>query len=89
MIEKLTPIDAGILLAAAIMALGAFCPIVHMPIVGSVTYVMVGRGDGILIVFSSMAIVVLVITGYRRRRVLLAPQLWSSCSALLLDFRAH
>jgi hypothetical protein len=66
MIEKLTPIDAGILLAAAIMALGAFCPIVHMPIVGSITYVMGGRGDGILVVLSAMVIVVLVITGYRR-----------------------
>ncbi len=66
MIEKLTPIDAGILAAAAIMALGAFCPLVHMPIVGSITYVMGGRGDGILVVVSAMVIVVMVITGYRR-----------------------
>ena len=66
MIEKLTPIDSGILLAAAIMALGAFCPIVYMPVVGSITYVMGGRGDGIFVVLSAMAIVVLVITGYRR-----------------------
>jgi len=66
MIDKLTPIDAGMLLAAAVMALGAFCPIVHMPIVGSITYVMGGRGDGILVVLSAMVIVVLVIMGYRR-----------------------
>jgi hypothetical protein len=66
MIEKLTPIDSGILLAAAVMALGAFCPILYMPVVGSITYVMGGRGDGILVVLSAMAIVVLVIAGYRR-----------------------
>jgi len=46
MIEKLTPIDAAILVAAAVMALGAFCPIVHLPIVGTLNYVAGGRGDG-------------------------------------------
>jgi hypothetical protein len=65
MVEKFTPIDIGMLLGATIMALGAFSPIVHMPIVGSITYVMGGRGDGVLVVFASMAIVVLVITDYR------------------------
>jgi hypothetical protein len=72
MIEKLAPIDIGMLAGAAFIALGAFCPIIHLPIVGSVTYVMGGRGDGILIVFASIAIVVLVITGYRRTAGLVA-----------------
>ena len=75
MIEKLTPIDSGILLAAAIMALGAFCPIVYMPVVGSITYVMGGRGDGIFVVLSAMAIVVLVITDIGGQRALLQPSL--------------
>jgi hypothetical protein len=44
MIEKLTPVNAGILLAAAIMALGAFCPILQAPIIGSMSYVAGGRG---------------------------------------------
>ena len=64
------------------MALGAFCPIVHMPIVGSITYVMGGRGDGILVVFPSMAIVVLVITGYRRATGIVA------AAALVVMLRA-
>ena len=46
MIKKLTAFDIGILVAAAVMALGAFSPIVHFPIVGSMNYVMGGRGDG-------------------------------------------
>ena len=66
MIERLTPIDAGILIAAAVMAVGAFCPIVHLPIVGSMNYVVGGRGDGIYIVGCSAAIIGLVVFGYRR-----------------------
>ena len=66
MIEKLTPVDVGILIAAAIMALGAFCPIVHLPLVGSMNYVMGGRGDGVYVVGCTAAIVALVIAGYRR-----------------------
>lgn len=66
MIEKLTPIDIGILVAAATMAVGAFCPIVYIPIIGSITYVMRGNGDGILVVLCAMAIVGLVLVEYRR-----------------------
>jgi hypothetical protein len=39
-IEKLTRFDIAILVAAAVMALGAFCPIVRFPFVGSINYVM-------------------------------------------------
>jgi hypothetical protein len=65
-IERLTPLDAGILVGAAVMAVGAFCPIVHLPIVGSMNYVMGGRGDGTYIVGCSAAIIGLVVFGYRR-----------------------
>lgn len=66
MIEKLTPLDSGVLLAAAAMAIGAFCPIVQLPIIGSINYVMGGRGDGVFIVAGAAAIIGLIIAGYRR-----------------------
>jgi hypothetical protein len=66
MIEKLTPIDAAVLVAAAVMALGAFCPIIHLPIVGTLNYVAGGKGDGVWIVLCAIAIAGLVVTGYRR-----------------------
>jgi hypothetical protein len=65
-IEKLTRVDIGILFAAAVMALGAFCPIVRVPIVGSINYVDGGRGDGVYIIGCSAAIIALIISGYRR-----------------------
>jgi hypothetical protein len=71
-IKKLTPFDIGILVAAAVMALGAFCPIVRLPIVGSLSYVMGGRGDGIFIIACSAAIIALVVSGYRRTTGILA-----------------
>jgi hypothetical protein len=89
MIEKLTPIDAGILVAAAIMAIGAFCPVVHMPIVGSLSYVMGGRGDGILVVVSAMIIVVMVITGYRRATGIVAAGALAIMLRALIGFRAQ
>jgi hypothetical protein len=72
LIEKLTPFDIGILVAAAVMALGAFCPLVSIPIVGSLNYMMGGRGDGIIIVGCSGAIIALVVTGYRRMSAIFA-----------------
>jgi hypothetical protein len=72
MIDKLTRFDVGILIAASVMALGASCPIVRLPIVGSMNYVMGGRGDGIFIVGCSAAIIALVTFGYRRTTGILA-----------------
>jgi hypothetical protein len=66
MIEKLTKTDIGILIAAAVMAFGAFCPLIKLPIVGSLNYFMNGRGDGIFVVGCSAAIVACVTFGYRR-----------------------
>jgi hypothetical protein len=37
--EDLTPYDAGIIFAALVMVLGAFCPIVTFPVVGSLSYI--------------------------------------------------
>jgi len=71
-IEKLTRLDIAILIAAAAMALGAFCPIVRFPVVGPIINKMGGRGDGIYIVGCSAAIVALIVTGYRRTTGLLA-----------------
>ena len=72
MIEKLTRSDIVILVAAAVMALGAFCPIVRLPIVGSMNYMMGGRGDGIVVLACSAAVVGCVAFGYRRTSGLLA-----------------
>jgi hypothetical protein len=72
MIERLTRFDIGILVAAAAMAVGAFCPIVSFPIVGSMNYVMGGRGDGVFVICCSGAIIVLVISGYRRTTSIIA-----------------
>jgi hypothetical protein len=71
-IEQLKPIDLGILIAAAAMGLGAFCPIITLPIIGSLNYVMRGNGDGIIIVGCSAAIIALAICGYRRMTALFA-----------------
>jgi hypothetical protein len=72
MIEKLTKTDIGILIASAAMAFGAFCPLIKLPIVGSLNYFMNGRGDGIFVVGCSAAIVACVTFGYRRTAGLLA-----------------
>jgi hypothetical protein len=65
-IEKLTRIDIGLLVAATVMALGAFCPLLRVPIVGTMNYVNGGQGDGVYIVGCSVAVILLVISGYRR-----------------------
>jgi hypothetical protein len=72
MMEKLTKSDIGSLIAAAVMALGAFCPIIRLPIVGSLNYVMGGRGDGIFVLGCSAAVVLCIACGYRRTTGLLA-----------------
>src|SRR5258707_896900 len=54
------------------MALGAFCPIISLPIVGSLSYVMRGNGDGMIIVGCSAAIIALTIFGYRRTTAIVA-----------------
>ncbi|MBW7970099.1 hypothetical protein [Bradyrhizobium sp. BR 10289] len=93
--EKLTPLDSAVILAALVMAAGAFCPIVTLPVVGSLSYVMSGNGDGIFIVISAMGIVALILTGYRRATGVVAGAalIWMlmtlvKIAALLADTRA-
>ncbi|NYG49875.1 hypothetical protein GGD67_007374 [Bradyrhizobium sp. IAR9] len=93
--EKLTPLDSGVILAALVMAAGAFCPIVTLPVVGSLSYVMSGNGDGIFIVIGAMGIVALILTGYRRASGMVAGAalFWMlitlvKIAALLADARA-
>jgi hypothetical protein len=71
------------------MALGAFCPIVRFPIVGSMNYVMGGRGDGIFIVGCSAAIIALVVSGYRRTTGILAAGAFLMMIMTLVRFAAE
>jgi hypothetical protein len=87
-IEKFTRFDIAILVAAAVMAFGAFCPIVSLPIMGSINYVMGGRGDGIFIVGCSAAIIALVVAGYRRTTGLLAAVALFMMLTTLVQFEA-
>jgi hypothetical protein len=48
------------------MALGTLLPIVHIPIIGTMSYVAQGKGDGTIILALSPAIIGLVIFSYRR-----------------------
>ena len=48
---------------AAVMALGAFLPIVSLPIVGSLNYFNNGEGDGIFIVILAVVAAVLTFLG--------------------------
>jgi hypothetical protein len=88
MIEKPTKSDIGILIAAAAMALGAFCPIVSLPIVGSINYVKGGHGDGIFVLACSAAVVACVTFGYRRTTGLLASAALLMMITALVQFAA-
>jgi hypothetical protein len=88
MIEKPTKSDIGILIAAAAMALGAFCPIVSLPIVGSINYVKGGHGDGIFVLACSAAVVACVTFGYRRTTGLLASSALLMMITALVQFAA-
>lgn len=57
------------LAGSAILFVGAFMPIVSLPIVGSMNYFQNGRGDGVLIVVLAAATAFLAMTG-RTRHVL-------------------
>lgn len=86
MIDELELIDWGIVAGAAAMAVGAFCPIVSVPILGSLNYVMGGRGDGIFVVGGSMAIILLVFFGYRRTTAIVAGGLLMMMATTVVKF---
>ena len=65
------------LVGAGMLFLGAFMPILSLPVAGSVNYFQNGRGDGVIIVLLALATIILAATG-RTRHVL-----WTGAAALL------
>ena len=57
------------LIGAGILFVGAFMPIVSMPIVGSINYFQNGKGDGVIIVLLAITTAVLAMTDRVRRVV--------------------
>lgn len=53
---------------AALLAIGAFLPLVSVPIVGSITYINTGQGDGMIVL--GLAAISLLIVFARRFRAL-------------------
>lgn len=66
------------LLGAGLLFLGAFLPIVSVPIAGPITYVQNGRGDGVIVLLLAAVTVLLAGTG-RTRHVL-----WTGIAALAM-----
>lgn len=66
------------LLGAALLFLGAFMPIISMPIMGSLNYFQNGTGDGTIIVLLAMATAALAATGHTRH------VLWTGLAALAM-----
>jgi hypothetical protein len=66
------------LLGAGLLFVGAFVPIISVPIVGPITYFQNGRGDGVVVVLLAAATALLAGTG-RTRHVL-----WTGIAALAM-----
>ena len=66
------------LIGAGLLFLGAFVPVVSLPLAGSITYFQSGRGDGVLIVLLATATAILA--GTRNTRHVL----WTGLGALAL-----
>lgn len=66
------------LVGAALLFVGAFMPIVSLPIVGSLNYFQNGRGDGVIIVVLAAATAVLAMTDRTRHVV------WTGGAALIM-----
>jgi len=64
------------LIGAALLFIGAFMPIVSMPIMDSMNYFQNGRGDGVIIVVLAVVTAVLAATGHVRH------VLWTGLAAL-------
>lgn len=47
---------------SALLVLGVFVPLVNLPFVGGVNYILNGRGDGVIILLLALVPVVLVVT---------------------------
>lgn len=53
----------GILVACAVLALGVFCPVVQVPIAGSINYFANGAGDGTLLLLLALSVALLAVRG--------------------------
>lgn len=65
-------------IGAALLFIGAFMPIVSLPIVGSLNYFQNGRGDGVIIVILAIVTAALAATG-RTRHVI-----WTGLAAIVM-----
>ena len=65
-IKRYTAFDRVMLIGGLVMAAGTLLPIVRMPLVGSISYVAGGRGDGMIVLALSGAVIATVLYGYRR-----------------------
>lgn len=66
------------LVGASLLFVGAFMPIISMPIVGSLNYFQNGNGDGVAIVLMAIATTALAMTG-RTKHVL-----WTGLASLAM-----
>lgn len=66
------------LMGAAVLFVGAFMPIVSVPIVGSLNYFQNGKGDGVVVVLLALATAFLAMTGRTRHVV------WTGGAAIAL-----
>jgi len=66
------------LIGAAVLFVGAFMPIVSMPIVGSINYFNNGKGDGVFILLIAGITAALALTGRTRHT------LWTGSAALVM-----
>lgn len=64
------------LVGAVLLFVGAFMPIVSMPIIGSLNYFQNGRGDGVIIVLLALATMALAMTNRTRHVV------WTGLAAM-------
>lgn len=66
---------------AALLAIGVFCPLVSVPIMGSLNYFMNGKGDGVVVLFFAAASVGIVL--WKKFRLLLVT---GGATAVLMIF---
>jgi|GEM_PF-4131374 hypothetical protein len=62
-------VDAGAvvgLVGAGMLIVGPFCPLLRVPILGSITYFNSGRGDGIIVLVCGLLAMLLAFLGARR-----------------------
>jgi len=72
----------------ALLVLGAFAPLVHLPFVGSINYVANGRGDGMLVLLLAAISAYLVFTRRYRGLLITATLTAAICIFTLVRFES-